>query len=286
MKPQPASPAAPKSAPLPREHGAWGLLLQPFVAAAILAGTWNVALIPAFGFVFAGFLIREPLLIVFRLRKHGSSHGYAKPLRWFAGEALLAGLSFAALVHSGVPIVTLAALVAFGAAFTGLAVRMAVQNRQRSTFLQLAAVGGLSASAFAAVLALRHEIPPWTWWLWTMVTLHGVASVLCVHARLEARIAAAKGGNAAPSPDMLRQAYAATILQGLAAIPAAILTRHWLVALPFLFSSAAHAWELLRFQQPVALRERLQTVGFRMLGVSIVHTLLAIWALWKLAASS
>lgn len=272
------------SAPLPREHGAWGLLLQPFLATAILAGRWSWALIPAFCFVFAGFLIREPLLIVFRLQRHGNPDGYAKPLRWFAGEALLAALSFAALLYAGVPAVPLVVLALFGAAFTGLAVWMALQNRQRSTILQLAAVAGLSASALAAALALRHEVPAWAWWLWAMVTLHGVASVLSVHARLEARIASAKG-NVVASPELKRQAYTATALQAVAAVPAVVLTGHWLMAVPLLFSAVAHGWELRRLSRPEVLRERLQAVGFRMLGVSIVHTLLVIWALWKLAAA-
>ena len=279
---RPGQPAKPGARPLPREHGAWGILLQPFIATAILARDWNFALIPAFCYVFAGFLLREPLLVLFRLRKHKASQGYAQPLRWLAAEGAIALLSLAVLAALGVPLLELGVLTLFGAVFTAVAVWMAVNNRQRSTLLQIAAVGGLSASTFAAVLALRHDVPVWTWWLWAIVTLHGVASVLSVHARLEARIAAAKPGME-PQGGMRGKAYTATFVQGLAAIPAVMLSGDWRLAVPLLFSAITHAWELYRLNQPEVLRERLQAVGYRMLAVSIAHTLLAIWALWKMA---
>ncbi|BDC47980.1 hypothetical protein F183_A02960 [Bryobacterales bacterium F-183] len=271
----------PEATPLPREHGAWGLLLQPFLAAAILAGRWSWALIPAFTLVFSGFLLREPLVAALRIRKRSPAGGWMWPLRWFAAEATVAAVSLVVLAYVvKVPLGALAIVVAVGAAFTILAVWMAVQNRQRSTLLQTAAVAGLSASAVVVALAVLHEVPAWTWWLWLLVTLHGVASVLSVHARLAARIAAAK--STVSDGSMLGKAYLATAVQALAAVPTVWITGHWLLAVPLLFSAAVHGWELWRLKDAEVLRERLQAVGFRMLGVSIAHTLLAIWALWKL----
>ena len=54
--------------PLPREHGAWGMLLQPFAAAAVVAAEWTPALGAALGAMLAVFLAREPLLVLARQR--------------------------------------------------------------------------------------------------------------------------------------------------------------------------------------------------------------------------
>ena len=50
----------------PREHGAWGMLLFPFISAAVLTGAWSWSYIPASFAALAVFLIREPLTVLAR----------------------------------------------------------------------------------------------------------------------------------------------------------------------------------------------------------------------------
>ena len=53
---------------LPREHGAWGLLLMPFLCAAVLARRAEWLLLPALGLALLGFILREPLVTLARQR--------------------------------------------------------------------------------------------------------------------------------------------------------------------------------------------------------------------------
>lgn len=264
--------------PIPREHGAWGLMLQPFLAAALLAGRWDWLLVPAMFLVLAAFLIREPLTVLARYRWAGHRKVQIQPVAgWLAAECVAILICFG-IAARDLPWIPLLALTAAGIALTAISVWFAVHNRQRSVGLQLVAVAGLSSSAFMAALAATREIPLWTWLLWGMLTLHGAVSVLCVHARLQMRIAAARPASGNPR----RPALQGTCLQLLAAIPIAVFGSP-VLAIPILFSGAIHAFELRRLSSAAHVRERLQRVGFRMLGISLAHMALVILVLWPLA---
>ena len=51
---------------LPPEHGSWGMLLFPFVSAAILTKTWTWDFVLAALAMLAVFLLREPLTVLLR----------------------------------------------------------------------------------------------------------------------------------------------------------------------------------------------------------------------------
>lgn len=52
---------------IPREHGAWGLISLPFLAGAVVAGGWaNWPTLAALLAVFSVFLLRAPLLVLWR----------------------------------------------------------------------------------------------------------------------------------------------------------------------------------------------------------------------------
>ena len=53
---------------LPREHGAWGILLVPFVAAAVLGWPWTLDLLVSFAAILLAFVVREPLTVLARQR--------------------------------------------------------------------------------------------------------------------------------------------------------------------------------------------------------------------------
>lgn len=258
------------SAPLPREHGAWGLLLQPFAAASILAGTWNWLLLPALLSVLLVFLVREPILVLARQRYlwREQKPASAAARRWLLAELLL-------LAACAVPLAAalswplLAALGAMAGLLTAAAVWMTLRNRQRSALLQTVSALGLSASA---VLPAALAWPaPWLWPVWGLHALHATGGIFAVHARLELRTRQ----NPPPSLPVARFAVALAAAAALAAMLAA----RYGYAIPLAVSALANASELARLRRPDALREPLPRVGLRNLGLSLAFTAVVIAAL-------
>ena len=262
---------------LPREHGAWGMLLQPFVAAAILCRTWNTELTVSLVALLLAFIIREPLVVLARQRwvwrdTRPETAVAKRVLAWEIPLLVVCG----GFLWTSLPKVPLAALAAMGLMMTGAAVWMTLKNRQRSTALQIVSAFGLSSGALLAALAGVHELPPWAWALWLVLSLHSFVGVLVVHARLELRIRPSKEMHPSTA---LRVAYVAV---GFLVVPAIWAGRTWSYALAgaIAFSIMVHLTELYQLQRDEAMRERLQRVGLRMLGASILHSALTVAALW------
>lgn len=250
--------------PLPREHGAWGLLLQPFFAGAILAREWNWLLLPALGLVLFGFLLREPLIILARQRFVWRAYNpqSAVAARWLLAEAAGAAVCLALLLTQR-PSAAIFALTGAAAVLTLLAVWLTIKNKQRSVWLQLLSAAGLGTTALLAILAATGSLPAWAWPLWAVLTLHGASSILTVHTRLALK--------RTPGAQPPLTAYATPILS---------LALAFAAPAPLLFSAAANVWELLRLRNPQSLHEPLKHVGLRALAVSITHSLLAVAAFW------
>lgn len=262
--------------PIPREHGAWGLLLEPFVAAAMLGRQWDWLLVPALLLALLGFLVREPLIILARCQwaGHAWTAQSRTALQWLAAES--AGLAVCFLVlWMHLPLAPLCALAAGAVLFTGISVWFAVTNRQRSVGLQIVAVAGLGSSALLAALASTRMFPSWVWWLWGLLTLHSVVAVLCVHARLRMRIAAGKRRIAHP----LRTASYALAVHAAIAIPA-VFYGGAALALPVALSVLFNGLELFRLTRDEEIRAPLPRVGFRMLAQSLTHTAVTVAVLW------
>jgi hypothetical protein len=256
--------------PVPREHGAWGLLLQPFVAGAVLAGKAECALAAALGLVLLGFLLREPLTVIARhrlvWRRGGEQESTA--WRWLALEAVGAAGCF--WVASGsAPLGPLLLLTTAAALFTVASVWVTVRNLQRSVVFQLVSAAGLGLTALLAALVALGGIPDWAWWLYGVLTAHAGASILVVHARLDAR--------AGRGPGTARAAWAAQAAQAVVGCTTGALV--W----PFLFSAAVNGVELWRLRSPERLWEPLTRVGYRTLAVALTHMAAAIYSLWPAA---
>jgi hypothetical protein len=253
---------------LPREHGAWGLLLQPFVCAAILGRRWDWLLVPAVLLILTAFVAREPLVILARQRwvwrdPRPEAGAAWRQLLW---QAPL-GLSLFAVCAFRLPLSPLAALGGTAAAMTVLAVWMAVRNRQRSIALQVVSSAGLATTALLGALVAAREIPVWAWQLWGLLSLHGAASILTVQARLDARTGSRRG--------LRRWAWAFQAGQGLLALLAGIP-----LGVPVAFSAGANVYELVRLGAAAGLNEPLTRVGFRTLGWSLLHSGLVVAVLW------
>ena len=253
------------------------MLLLPFLSAWILArgGGWPV--IAALGAVLATFLMREPVLVLLRQHYRWPQPRVETPAarRSLALLAPILSLSGAALAFS-VPILPLMALGALAAILMALYLWGAMNNRQRSPWLQAAGAVGLSASAPLAYLAAGRHIDQIVLLLWAAHIVHGIASVLVIHARLDAIAAHRRGSPAAPP------VLASRIAQAGAALFAATLA---ISGFPVLGAAAAfpvlvHTLDLRRLDDPAFLKTKLQKVGLRELAISTVFSAATVTGLW------
>jgi len=235
------------------------MLLTPFVASVILARSWSWQIPLALAAVLLVFLLREPLVV---LARHRPESAIARRcLMWEMPALALCGL---ALLRS-LPLVPLIVLGAVAAAMTLIAVLAAQANRQRSVVLQVVSSAGLGSTALLAALAATGGIPVWAWWLWGLLSLHGVGAILVVHARLDAK--AARKASPAAWIFPCAQAAAGALLG-------------WKLAAPMLLSALLTGGELLRLRRPSGLKEPLRNVGFRTLAVALSHAAMTMVVLW------
>jgi hypothetical protein len=170
--------------PVPREHGAWGILLVPFATAVGVSGVWNLPV---------------TLLLVSILCFYVARTSWLKKNHWWT-VVLLAGS-----VACGLPLLLvwkLWWLVVFGAVVAPLAFR----KTERSVAMQLLAVAGLTLTAPAAWYTATGELGWPAWRLWLLNVLYFAGGVLYV----KMHIAAASARRA----DKLRQGAATMIYHG------------------------------------------------------------------------
>jgi hypothetical protein len=254
---------------LPREHGAWSLLLTPFLAALLVAGRLNWDVLAALIAVLALFITRAPLVALARQRYvwRDPRPESAQATRWLRGLLPALALSGTVLALDWGWAAVWMGLAA--TALTAAAVAMTVRNRQRSPWFQVVSSAGLAFSAVAAARAATGHFPAWAWILWSLCALHGACGILVVHARLEAIIA--RKQKSAPAPPTA--ARAALAVSALATLALAL----WqpILALAPALATSAQAAELLRMNLDTPLR----TVGLRAMALSIAHALILVRAL-------
>jgi hypothetical protein len=255
---------------VPREHGAWGLLFQPFLAAAILGKRWDPYFVPAALLVLTVFVVREPLLILARQRwvwrvERPESQVARRCLAWQVPLTLV----LAVLLAGRLPLAPLLLLGTVAAGLTALAVWMALHNRQRSIPLQAASSLGLGVGAVLAALVATGGIPVWTWRLWAVLSLHSLLAILVVHWRLDVR-------QGREVPVWAPWIAAAPLL------PAGLLawSGHPRIGAAVALSVMINAGELLRLRSPASREEPLVRVGIRTLAASLAHTAATVAALW------
>jgi hypothetical protein len=150
--------------PVPREHGAWGILLIPFATAVGVAGVWNLPVA----------LLLVSVLCFFVARTSWLKRNY----RWTA--ILLAG-SLAAAVPL-VAVWKLWWLPAFGA----VAAVLAAQPTRQGLAPQVLEVGGLTLTAPAAWYAATGTLD---YRLWVLNALYFAGGVFYVRMHLASAVA-------------------------------------------------------------------------------------------------
>jgi hypothetical protein len=262
---------------LPREHGAWAMLLLPFAAALVLARQITWVIVPALLACLSAFILRDSAAEVYR-RKYIWRRDSAE-LRDAVHTSALCVIAAAAsgiMLLFAVPVIPLAVLGAAAGVLMVAATYLTAHNKQRSVALQVASAAGLTASAFIAWLACGRTIDATVWLLWGVLFAHSAASMLTVHARLEARIAARKTVVAS----VMRTR--AAIAEGMLLVVAAWLANdsRWALAAALAVSAVIHAFDLTQLYNPDVLRTRLQVVGIRELVISCVVAALTVKGLY------
>ena len=183
--------------PMPREHGAWGILLIPFATAVGVADVWSLPVA----------LLLVSVLCFYVARTNFLKQNY----RWTG--ALLAGSAACAL-----PLLFVWKLW-WLAAFGAVAAPLAFRKTERSVVMQLLAVLGLTLTAPAAWYAATGKLE---YRLWLLNALYFAGGVFYVKMHVAAAVAR--------RADKLRQGAATMIYYGALAIVAA---GWWPVGLAF-----------------------------------------------------
>jgi hypothetical protein len=249
----------------------------PFFSGMLLARNADWDLVPAAVAVLAVFLIREPILVLSRQRFVWTD---LQPRTLTAQRALLVvcpALVISTLWLSQVlPLGWFAALGAVAAILLAIDIHAVARKRGRSVGYQVAGAAGLAGSAAVAYLAGGREPDLNLALLWAVHTIHGTASVLVVHAGIEARkMKPHTGGHRAKK-------QAAIVWHVVHAVVAAVfaLAGRPGLTLALLVPWFVHILDLLRLDRPSFLRIPLRGVGLRELALSTGFTVLVLAALW------
>jgi hypothetical protein len=262
----------------PREHGATAMLFTPLVCAAILARAWRWSEVAVAIAAFSALAAKDPMVVLARQRyvwkrRHEES---ADAARWFAGWMVLLTVSGLVLLATWPLKATLALGLGVGA-FSALAIRVNVRNKQRSTLFQIASALALTSSSLAVCLSATGGIARWCWALWLLMALQATTGILVVHARLDARIAARKPTPA--SNHFSRAAYLSLSVLLCVAIFATITDRLW-ITFAMMVAAAGYQYDLHEQRNVAKLQMPLARVGQRALALSCFYAGLLIFGLW------
>lgn len=267
---------------LPREHGAWGMVSLPFLAAAAIApGTvFTIRTAAASLAVFSTFLLRDPVVILRRIHSDPSRLGTTNQ-KLMAKRSLCACLGGLA-ISGTILLITLPPfwvllLGAGGLALVIGSVAIAVERSQREITSQMLGVLGLTGSCLPAYLAVRGDLD----WLgpaiWAFSAAHSLASVLVVRARLETILSRRRAAAGSPSGRFFGRAVGWQVGLWTAIVSLALLGYQWL-ALPFLFPGTLHGWELWQLRSGNEVRISMHRLGWIQLAASVLFYSLLVLA--------
>ena len=255
---------------LPREHGAWGMLLFPFVSGALLAGNMTPAILPALLAAVAVFVARAPIVILLRKRPEAPA---ARRTLWLAAAVLAVCGTWLLFV---VPAAWLAFLGATGSLLVVVHVRAVIRGRQHAVPLQLAGAAGLTLSGALAYLSGGRQPDMILLLLWLAQTVHYTGSVLKIHAVIEGR----KQKSVVTMDRPRKRGAAVWVGVQLAFAAAFCIGGFVLLGIALLIPCLLHGFDLLTIDDPRKRKTPLRTVGFRELGISAAFSALVVFGLW------
>lgn len=247
----------------PREHGAWGIVLIPFLTAVAIAGRFSLAVPVGLLVVLLAFLARYPLelLLLPGRRAHPAGHSPEAVRRWAATYSILAVALGLGLVV-GWRLYLLIPLSLLAVALFGAHVWAARHGRQNGTRAELLGTAGLTLSAPVGWVAATGGVDTTGVLVWLLNLAFFASGVLYVRSRIRERQAARRPE--AKSTALFVVGFHAGMLLFVAAL-AYWLQASLLVAVPFLAAAGRAAWPPRRPSEPLNLRR----LGWTEVGLSI-----------------
>jgi hypothetical protein len=236
---------------LPREHGAWGIVVIPFLTAVIIAGPVRPAVWVGLGAVLAAFIARYPIELLIvpgvyrragsperdRVRKFAWAYGV---LATALGVFLLAYWRLYLLLPLGVVAVILFLMH----------IRAGRDGEDRSLAMELVGTVGLTLTGLVGWVAATGGLDRTGLLVWALNGLFFCSGVLYVKARIRSRLAVHR-------PDL---GSGASLMVGwhvaLVVFVAALVTLKWLsplIVLPFGVAAARAAWGARQGSRPFVL---------------------------------
>lgn len=175
---------------LPREHGAWGILLVPFLTAAAIADRFSPAVPVGLATVLLAFLARSPLELLFVPHARGRPPGLRrKSVRWQAAICSLAAAGAASLLVTVWGFYWILPLAVVALMVFGLRLRSVWRGTDRSWLSELAATAGLTLSALVGWVASTGRVDQTGILVWLLNWVFFSSGMLYVKSRIRAQMA-------------------------------------------------------------------------------------------------
>ena len=249
---------------LPREHGAWGIVLIPFLTAVATAARAGFVVWVALAAVLLIFIARYPLEILLipgaHLRAGRPARGRVWRFFWmYSAAAVLAGLSLLFVWR----LTDLLWLGLAGGAIFLLRVWFGRRGEDRSLIAEVFGTAGLTLTSLVGWVAATGRVDSAGLLIWLLNCAFFCSGILYVKARIRAR---QLGQNTAGCNEV---SCALVFQLFLFAFVAALGAFEWvspLMVVPFALAAARAAWGLYGRQRPFALRR----LGWSEVGLSLV----------------
>jgi len=253
---------------LPSEHGSWALFLSPLSIGYVAGGRWTIACAYLFVAAMCGFLIRQPITMLAKVRAgRRPSTDLPAIYFWIVVYGVVGALHVFGLTLRGYGYLLWLAVPAVPVVVWHLWL-IAHRAERRQLLIEIVGTGVLSLSAIAALWVGHGGYTTMGWLLWLLMWAEGAAAVLYTYLRLEQRTA----GPIESLSRRLRMGRTALLAAGtnlLLVLGFAIagVVSYWLL-LPF----AIQAAETVRGTLRPATGQRPKIIGIRQLIVTILFT--------------
>jgi hypothetical protein len=264
---------------IPREHGAWVMIILPFVAAALAAGDWqHLRTLAAFLAVLALFLLRLPLLWLTRsaveCEPRPAAEGAAQPHGEIVRRSLLVygliALLCALHLISTLPWHLLVAAAAAPIILLAATLHPWLQQRQHAAWFEIGSVPALTSSALTGYLAASGALRLAALLIWLLFTVQLGLSVLAVRAHLNFSTAAKSTVTPRAGFDFYRAAVVGELVLWTGLVVSVFLRAEWAwLGAAFLVPSVWHGWILWRLRSGGG-KLALRVVGLLETAVSVV----------------
>jgi hypothetical protein len=248
---------------LPREHGAWGIVLVPYLTAVAVAGRLSAAVLVGLAAVLFAFIARYPLELLlvpgFYRRAGSPPRKRAKKFAW--GYALTAtGLGLWLVwgweLHWLLPLGALAGFVFL------FHLRLGKDGEDRSWTAELLGTAGLTLSGLAGWIIATGGLDQTGLVVWLLNCTYFCAGIVYVKSRIRSRVAVHR-------PELVRTTRLMVgVHLGAVVFVALLVFLRWispLILLPFVVAAARAGWGASRGPQPFVLRR----LGWSEVGLSV-----------------